>query len=188
MCANGSRQRTSCELVTTRLRLREWNDADLEPFAAINADPHVMAHFVAPLSRAQSDIVAARIRRHFDVHGFGLWAVEIPGHTSFAGVVGLSVPAFEAHFTPCIEIGWRLGSEYWGRGYAFEGAAAAMQFGFERLGLREIVAFTVPANTRSRRLMARLDMTHHEGDDFDHPGLPTGHRLRRHVLYRRAAQ
>ena len=143
-----------------------------------------MEHFPAPLSREESDAAAARIDRHFDGHGFGLWAVEVPGVVPFAGFVGLSVPDFTAPFTPCVEVGWRLAADCWGRGYATEGARVALTFGFETLGLREIVSFTTVGNTRSRLVMARLGMTHDPADDFDHPNLPEGHPLSRHVLYR----
>jgi RimJ/RimL family protein N-acetyltransferase len=123
---------------------------------------------------------------HFEQHSFGLWAVEIPNVTSFAGFIGLSVPRFEAHFTPCVEIGWRLAAEYWGRGYASEGARAVLTLGFETLGLDEVVSFTAPGNLRSRRVMEKIGMLHNPADDFDHPALPVGHRLRHHVLYRMA--
>lgn len=172
------------ELRTERLVLRAWRDADRAPFAALNADPRVVEHLSAPLARADSDALAARIVAHFAQHGFGPWAVEVPGVTPFAGFVGLAVPPFTARFTPCVEVLWRLAAEHWGRGYASEGARAALDFGFERLGLAEIVAFTVPGNTRSRRVMEKLGMTHDPADDFDHPSLPDGHPLRRHVLYR----
>ncbi|HZN33158.1 MAG TPA: GNAT family N-acetyltransferase [Pirellulaceae bacterium] len=172
------------ELRTERLLLRRWRAADREPFAALNADPRVMEHFPALLSREQSDERVERIEAHFQQHGYCQWAVEIPGVTPFAGFIGLSVPQFEAHFTPCVEIGWRLAADCWGRGYATEGARAALPFGFEKLALAEIVSFTVPANVRSRRVMEKLGMTHDPADDFDHPLLPAGHPLRRHVLYR----
>jgi RimJ/RimL family protein N-acetyltransferase len=172
------------ELQTDRLRLRRWLPADRVPFAALNADPRVMEHFPAVLSREASDALATRIEAHFDRHGFGLWALEIPTVASFAGFVGLAVPGFEAHFTPCVEVGWRLASAYWGRGYATEGARAALTFGFRSLALREIVSFTVPGNVRSRQVMERIGMARHPADDFDHPALPEGHRLRGHVLYR----
>jgi len=174
------------EIRTARLRLRRWRADDREAFAALNSDPRVMEHFPAVLSRAESDALADRIEGHFTQHGFGLWAVEIPGSVEFAGFLGLAAPAFQAHFTPCIEIGWRLRRDCWGKGYATEGARAALRFGFERLGLEEIVSFTVPANLRSRRIMERIGMQHSPADDFDHPLLPAGHPLRRHVLYRRA--
>jgi RimJ/RimL family protein N-acetyltransferase len=172
------------ELRTERLVLRRWRPSDREPFAALNADPRVAEHLGGPLSREASDAVAARIEAHFARHHFGLWALEIPGVAPFAGFVGLSAPAFEAHFTPCVEIGWRLAARHWGAGYATEGARAALAFGFEALGQPEIVSFTVPANTRSRRVMEKLGMRRDPAGDFDHPALPPGHPLRRHVLYR----
>ena len=172
------------ELETERLILRRWRPEDLEPFAAINADPRVVEHFPGALSREESDALAARIEAHFAAHGFAQWAVEVRGLVPFAGFIGLSVPQFEAHFTPCVEIGWRLAATCWGSGYATEGASAALAFGFEALGLAEIVSFTVPANVRSRRVMEKLGMRHDPAGDFEHPLLPPGHRLRRHVLYR----
>jgi len=172
------------ELRTDRLRLRRWLPGDRDPFAALNADPRVAEHLPKRLSRKESDSLAARIEAHFDEHGFGLWAVEVCGVAPFIGFVGLSVPGFEAHFTPCVEIGWRLGAAHWGYGYATEGARAALAFAFEVLGLEEIISFTVPANARSRRVMERIGMTHAPADDFDHPLVPDGHPLRRHVLYR----
>jgi len=172
------------EFRTRRLLLRRWREADHEPFAAINADPIVMEHFPALLSRQETDASIARIEVHFAKHGYGLWAVEIPGVTPFAGFVGLSIPRFEADFMPCVEIGWRLAAEFWGRGYATEGARAALAFGFEQLSLAEILSFTVPANIRSRRVMEKLGMTYNAADDFDHPLVPAGHPLVRHVLYR----
>jgi RimJ/RimL family protein N-acetyltransferase len=136
------------------------------------------------LSRDESDSMISRIEAHFADHGFGLWAVEIDGVAPFCGYVGLSVPRFEAHFTPCVEVGWRLAPQYWGHGYATEGARAAVAWAFETLRLNEIVSFTVPDNKRSRRVMEKVGMTHDPNDDFDHPQLPVGHALRRHVLYR----
>jgi len=175
------------EIRTDRLLLRRWLPSDRQPFAALNADPQVMAHFVAPLSPAESDRLAARIDAHFKQHGFGLWALEIQGITTFAGFVGLSVPTFKAAFTPCVEIGWRLAAEQWGHGYATEAARAVLMFGFDALALGEIVSFTVPGNVRSRRVMERIGMRHDPDDDFDHPGFSEGHQLRRHVLYRIAS-
>jgi RimJ/RimL family protein N-acetyltransferase len=174
------------EIQTDRLRLRRWREADRSPFADMNADPRVMEHFPKTLSREESDAAVARNEAHFGEHGYGSWAVEIPNVAPFAGFIGLCIPRFEAHFTPCVEIGWRLAAEYWGRGYATEGARAALVFGFETLKLDEIVSFTVPANLRSRRVMEKLGMTHDPVDDFDHPLLAEGSPLRRHVLYRLA--
>ena len=171
-------------LVTQRLRLRGWRESDLPAFAALNADPRVMEHFPKLLARAESDERAAKIIEHFARHDFGLWAVEVTGVADFIGFVGLNVPAFDAHFTPCVEIGWRLAYDHWHKGYATEGARAAVAFAFNDLQLNEIVSFTVPANRRSRTVMERLGMTHSPDDDFEHPVLPEGHPLRRHVLYR----
>lgn len=171
-------------LTTARLRLRQWREEDLAPFAALNADPQVMEFFPKVLTRAESDTVAGRIRDHFARHGFGLWAVEAPGIAHFVGFVGLAVPSFEAHFTPCVEIGWRLAREHWGHGYATEAATAALAFAFGDRALEEIVAFTVPANIPSRRVMGRLGMRRLPADDFEHPAIAAGHPLRSHVLYR----
>ncbi len=169
---------------TARLKLRPWSEADLEPFAALNADPRVMEFFPKRLSREESDAVATRIRNNFERHGYGLWAVELPELAPFIGFVGLSVPSFAAHFTPCVEIGWRLACEHWGRGYAGEAALAVLEFGFNELRLDEIVSFTTTTNQRSMRVMERIGMTRTPEDDFDHPSLAEGHPQRRHVLYR----
>jgi RimJ/RimL family protein N-acetyltransferase len=150
----------------------------------MNADPRVMQYFPGALSVEESDRFVRRIEAHFERHGFGLWAVEIPGVVPFAGFIGLSIPAFDAHFTPCVEIGWRLAAEQWGRGYATEGARAVLSFGFETLQLGEIVSFTVVDNLRSRRVMERIGMAHDPADDFDHPAGAGGPPPRRHVLYR----
>jgi RimJ/RimL family protein N-acetyltransferase len=171
-------------LTSARLRLRAWREEDLGPFATLNGDARVMEFFHHPLDRSESDALAGRIREHFERNGFGLWAVEVPGVAEFTGFVGLSVPTFQADFTPCVEIGWRLAYEHWGRGYATEAARAVLAFGFRDLELDEIVSFTVPANSRSRRVMERLGMTQSGADDFEHPAFPAGHPLRSHVLYR----
>ena len=165
-----------------RVLMREWVPNDLEPFAALNADPRVMEHYPSLLTRAESDaFVHGRIVPQFAERGFGLWAVEVPEVTPFVGYVGLLVHTFEAEFTPCVEIGWRLAFPYWGNGYATEAARVAIGFGFDEGGLDEIVSFTVPANRRSIAVMERLGMSY--VGEFDHPKLPVGHRLRRQVLY-----
>ena len=171
-------------LRTPRLVLRHWRPYDREPFAAMNADPVVMAHFPAPLTRAASDALADAIEAHQSARGFGLWALDIPGSAPFAGYVGLSVPGFTAPFTPCVEIGWRLAAAHWGRGYATEAARAVLTHAWEVLELDEVVSFTTAGNARSRAVMTRLGMRYDPADDFDHPRLPPGHPLRRHVLYR----
>jgi len=172
---------------TARTLMRPWRSSDLAPFARFNADPEVMEHFEAPLSRAQSDASAARFSDHVRTHGYGFWALEIPGVAEFVGFVGLLPVSFVARFTPAVEIGWRLGRPYWGYGYASEAARGAARFGFDVLGLREIVAYTVPANIRSRAVMTRIGMVHDPAGDFEHPKVPVGHRLRPHVLYRLSA-
>ncbi|WP_319463557.1 GNAT family N-acetyltransferase [Micromonospora sp. RTP1Z1] len=165
------------------MRLRRWRAADRAAFAQMNADPEVMEHFPAPLTRYGSDLLVDRIEAGFDQHGFGLWAIEVVTTGQFVGFTGLSVPGFEAHFTPAVEVGWRLARPAWGQGYATEAARAAIDYGFTRVGLPMIVSFTAAINARSRAVMDRLGMTRDPADDFDHPNLPLGHRLRRHVLY-----
>lgn len=170
-------------LQTPRLLLRPWRDEDLAPYAALNADPEVMRHFPALLSREESDAQAERIRANFEARGWGLWAVEVKGGAPFIGFVGLAVPGFEAPFMPATEIGWRLARSAWGQGYASEAARAALGFGFAQLGLEAIVSFTALGNQRSRAVMERIGM-HNTGQDFEHPRVPEGSPLRRHVLYR----
>lgn len=172
------------ELQTPRLVLRQWREADLAPFAALNADPEVMRHFPTVLTRAESDALAFGARALIAARGWGLWAVEVREGARFIGFVGLAEPRFDAHFTPAVEVGWRLARAHWGSGYATEGARAAISFAFDELGLEEIVSFTTVANERSRKVMERLGMTHDPADDFDHPLLAHGDPLRPHVLYR----
>lgn len=169
---------------TERLLLRPWRDSDLEPLAALNADPRVMQHFPRLLTRDESQAMILRIQGIFSERGFGLWALEVKDGAPFIGFCGLLAPGFTAHFTPCVEIGWRLAADHWGQGYAREAARAALAYGFDRARLDEIVSFTVPANVRSRRVMEAIGMTRDPEDDFEHPALPPGHPLRRHVLYR----
>jgi RimJ/RimL family protein N-acetyltransferase len=174
-------------LLTPRLELRRWRTADRAPFIHLNADPRVMEYFPALLTAAESSEMMARIEDHFLRYGFGLWAAELRETGEFTGFIGLNMPTFETHFTPCVEIGWRLAPQFWGHGLATEGARAVLHYGFTDLALPEIVAFTVPANHRSRRVMEKLAMTHNPADDFNHPRFPEDHPLRRHVLYRKAA-
>jgi RimJ/RimL family protein N-acetyltransferase len=171
-------------LETGRLLLREWRDGDREPFAVLNADPRVMEHFPSRLTTSESDAFVDRMIERWAVDGFGLWAVERPADGRLLGFAGLAAPTFEAHFTPAVEIGWRFAVKAWGHGYATEAARAAVRFAFEDLNLAEIVSFTVPANLRSRAVMERIGMTRNAADDFDHPRIPDGDALRRHVLYR----
>jgi RimJ/RimL family protein N-acetyltransferase len=165
---------------SARLRLRTWTEADRGPLAAMNADPVVMEHFPAILTREQSDQQFARIHAHFDQHGFGLWVLE--AGTVWLGFVGLNHVPFAASFTPAVEIAWRLVRSAWGHGYASEAARLALAYAFEELRLPHVVSFTATQNVRSRAVMERIGLRYQH--DFDHPALPEGHRLRRHVLYR----
>ena len=171
-------------LDTARLILRRWRDSDREPFARINADPRVMEFFPSTLTRVESDALIDRAEENYARHGFGPNALELRATGELVGFTGLFVPAFEAHFTPCVEIGWRLAAEHWGKGLATEAARAVLDDAFTQLHLAEIVSFTATTNTRSQRVMKRLGMTHNPDEDFNHPDLPQGHPLQRHVLYR----
>jgi RimJ/RimL family protein N-acetyltransferase len=171
-------------LRTERLILRPWRPEDLEPFAALNADDRVTETLGGSATRAISDALAKRWSDSFAAHGFGYWAVELPGGAPFIGAIGLAVPGFDAHFMPAVEIGWRLAFDHWGKGYATEGARGALDFGFNQAGLDEIVAFTAASNTRSRAVMERLGMHTDPKDDFNHVRLGPDHPLYHHVLYR----
>jgi len=181
---NRSKGMRMAEFTIETARLRPWRAEDLAPFAALNADPAVMEHFPRPLDQAESDAMAERIGVHFDRHGFGFWAVELKEDGRFIGLVGLAVPLWTVSVTPCVEVGWRLAAAYWGQGYASEAAAAALDHGFGAQGLAEILACTLPDNRRSRAVMERLGMRRSAADDFDHPSVPVGHPMVRHVLYR----
>jgi RimJ/RimL family protein N-acetyltransferase len=179
-----ARPMAAVELHTVRLKLRSWRDEDRAPFAALNADLTVMEHFPAVLTRTASDALVDAIVAGFNQRGWGLWAVEVVSGGEFAGFVGLNPVTFPAPFTPAVEIGWRLGPSHWDRGFATEAARAVLNYGFEEVGLREIVSFTATSNRRSQRVMQKLGMTHDPDDDFDHPGVDPLSPLRRHVLYR----
>jgi len=171
---------------TERLILRPWRDADLAPFAALNADPEVMEFFPETLSRTESDALARRVMGRIAEEGFGFFAVEEKGGDPFIGMVGVSVPHYGADLPcgPCTEVGWRLARSSWGKGYASEAARASLAFAFDTLGVDEVVSFTAVQNLRSQAVMRRIGMTRDMACDFDHPLLPQGHRLLRHVLYR----
>lgn len=172
------------ELRTRRTLLRQWQDDDLEPWVAMNADPAVRRHFPSVLTRDEALGEAERMRAVLARRGWGAWALEIPGVMPFAGFVGLMVPAWESHFTPAVEIGWRLPRAAWSQGWASEAAAAAAAFALEALQLDELVAITLPGNRASRRVMERIGMAHDERGDFAHPRLASDHPMSRHVLYR----
>ncbi len=178
--------RTVPELRTERLLLRRWRAGDRAPFAALNADAEVMRHFPRTMTREASDRLAGLIEADLERQGWGLWALEERATGRFLGFTGLARAAFDAPFTPAVEIGWRLSRDAWGNGFATEAARAATEFAFRGLGLDELVAYTAEANARSRAVMGRLGMRHDAGGDFDHPHVVDGE-LRRHVLYRLTA-
>jgi RimJ/RimL family protein N-acetyltransferase len=170
---------------TPRMILRPWRDEDYAPYAALNADPEVRRYWPSTLSKEESDAQAARLQKHIGEHGFGFWAAEAPGVARFIGFVGLKHVEPDLPFAPAIEAGWRLARNYWGRGYAAEGAMAALADGFGRLGLGEIVSYAVAVNAPSRRVMERIGMTHHPAEDFDHKNRKPNDPLRRYVVYRK---
>ncbi len=167
---------------TARLLLRDWKDEDLEPFAALNLDPAVREFFPSLETREESAAGMARARAHLAERGYGMWAAEVPGVAPFIGFIGLHFPHLPPPFEPKVEIGWRLAKEHWGHGYATEGALASLKWGFEVSKLEEIVAMTAVTNKRSWSVMEKLGMQ--RADDFNHPGVPAGHPLERHVMYR----
>jgi len=170
---------------TPRMILRPWRDEDNAPYAALNADPEVRRYWPATLSKEESDAQAARLQKHIEEHGFGFWAAEVLGLARFIGFVGLKPVEPDLPFAPAIEAGWRLARNYWGRGYATEGAQASLADGFGRLGLEEIVSYAVAVNTPSRRVMERIGMTHRPAEDFDHRDRKPNDPLRRYVVYRK---
>jgi RimJ/RimL family protein N-acetyltransferase len=172
---------TITELETDRLRLRQWQDRDHDPFALLNADARVMEFYPATLDRAASQAMVDRCQRLIAERGWGLWAVELKATQQFIGYVGLHIPGYELPFSPCVEVGWRLAYDHWGQGYATEAAKASLAFGFEQLKLATIVSFTAVQNTRSRAVMERLGMQ--QTGTFEHPSLPVNHPLRLHYLY-----
>lgn len=169
---------------TERLILRRWREEDLEPFSLMNSDVRVMEYFPKLLSQEETKAFIERISRHMDNHRYGLFACELKETGKFIGYVGLAIPNIETEFTPCVEIGWRLAFDYWGNGYATEGAKAVLKFGFEEVGLNEILSWTVPANMRSRRIMEKIGMKQDATGSFRHPKLAEDHPLSMHVLYR----
>jgi RimJ/RimL family protein N-acetyltransferase len=173
---------------TARLLLRNWRAEDIEPFARMNQDPLVMRYFPATLPIEESREKAELSARVLAERGWGCWAVELKSEAAFIGFIALAEPSFESHFTPCVEIGWRIVKEYWGQGLAPEGARAVLDFAFGSLGLDEVVSFTAAINAPSRRVMEKLGMIHNPADDFDHPRIPPDNPVCRHVLYRAARE
>jgi ribosomal-protein-alanine N-acetyltransferase len=178
------RGRPPLERRTERLILRPFRGSDRDWFARLNADACVMQYFPSPLTRAQSDALVDGVQKHFETRGFGPWAIELSEADACIGAAGLAIPSFESHFTPCVEVVWRLAAEHWGHGYAQEAARAALYTAFVHLELEQVVSFTAINNQRSWRVMERLGMRRNPNEDFDHPNVPAEHPLRRHVLYR----
>jgi RimJ/RimL family protein N-acetyltransferase len=169
---------------TPRLILRTWQDADVEPYWQINQDPKVLEFLLVPLSIEQVRDFIAKNNQIQLQKNYSLWAVELKENRSLIGFIGLNYTDWPAHFTPAVEIGWRLGSQYWGQGYATEGAVAVLEYGFTKVGLEEIVSFTVPMNERSIKVMQKIGMSNTAEDNFLHPKLTPDHKLSSHVLYR----
>ena len=170
-------------ITTKRLLIRQWRPSDREPFARLNADKEVMKYFPSTLERSESDLIADTCERLINERGWGFWAVEELATSEFIGFVGIHKPTDNLPCCPCVEIGWRLAKEHWGKGYATEAALACLDFGFSDLGLQEIVSFTAVINTPSRQVMERIGMSFND-EYFEHPRVPDGHALKKHCLYR----
>jgi 3-dehydroquinate dehydratase/shikimate dehydrogenase len=168
---------------TSRLILRPWKDSDLNPFAALNADPRVMKYFPKLMTTEETQTFINVIKSRFDRDGFCFFAAELKETHEFIGMIGLNIPAFTTSFTPCVEIGWRIAFDHWNKGYATEGALACLEYGFRELKLNKILSFTAVENKTSQRIMEKIGMTRVQNGDFDHPNLPEGHPLQRHVLF-----
>ncbi|MEQ6340932.1 MAG: GNAT family N-acetyltransferase [Gammaproteobacteria bacterium] len=170
------------EFETERLHMRQWKPSDREPFAALNSDPRVMAFFPSLLTRIDSDTMADRCQSLIEERGWGFWAAESKATQDIIGFVGLHIPIPELPFSPCVEVGWRLAFQHWGKGFATEAAGGALRVGFDLLGLPEIVSFCAVHHLKSRAVMERLGMR--ESGTFEHPSVPVGSMLRQHCLYR----
>ncbi|MEY2903152.1 MAG: hypothetical protein RLY89_2258 [Bacteroidota bacterium] len=166
---------------TNQLLLRQWKLEDLSAYATMNADPKVMEHFPATLSKEESWNHLQKMQAQIQEKGYGTFALELKKEGTLIGFTGLSIPNFDAEFTPCVEIGWRIASPYWRLGYAFEAAKACLNFAFNEIGLTEIFSFTATTNKPSENLMKKLGMQ--KCGEFEHPKLPMGHSLRKHVIY-----
>ena len=174
------------EIETERLRLRQWRSSDRDTFAELNSDSKVMEFFPALLTRAVSDAIADRCQLLIEERGWGFWAAECKATREFIGFVGLNTPSAGLPFSPCVEVGWRLAFQHWGKGFATEAALEALRIGFQVLQLREIVSFTARGNRRSLAVMKRLGML--ESGTFEHPHVPETTGLRQHFLYRLSSQ
>ncbi|WGU95759.1 GNAT family N-acetyltransferase [Paenibacillus dendritiformis] len=168
-------------LETSRLQLRDWAEADLEPFQRLNADKQVMRYFPKTLSPEETNVFYQSIVAELKECGFGLYAVEVKEDKEFIGLTGFHRATFEADFTPCIEIGWRLKKQAWGKGYATEGAAACLQYGFHELGFRDVYSFTAQVNKPSQNVMKKIGMSFIK--TFNHPKVEKDSPLKEHVLF-----
>lgn len=171
---------------TDRLLLREWGNEDIEPFIALNRDKDVMEFFPSIYSPEQSTQMVGRIRDCYQQNGYCFYACELKQTAEFMGFIGFAKPGFESFFTPCVEIGWRLAKRFWGKGFATEGAAACLEYGFNHLGFIEIYSFTAVLNKKSERIMQKTGMV--KAGEFEHPSLSDGHPLKTHVLYKKAPE
>jgi RimJ/RimL family protein N-acetyltransferase len=169
---------------TNRLILRTWKNSDAKTYFDINQDPKVIEFLRGPMPLEQVNEFIRSVNKQQEKNHYTLWAAELKNTGELIGFIGLNKPDWEAHFTPAVEIGWRLGSQFWGKGYATEGAKACLDFGFNKIGLKEIVSFTVPANLKSIKVMEKIGMTRDLNGDFAHPKLPLDHPLSKHVLYK----
>lgn len=169
---------------TERLLLRTWEEKDIEPFYSMNQDPKVIECLAGPMDIEQVKDFVKKMNTQQEERNYSLWAVEIKESGEFIGFIGLNYTDWEADFTPAVEVGWRLDSKYWGNGYAPEGAKACLEYGFNKIGLEEIISLTVPFNSNSRRVMEKIGLKRDLNGDFTHPKLPKDHRLSQHVLYR----
>ena len=167
---------------TERLVLRTWKESDILPFSAMNQDQKVMEFFPSTLSPGESATLYQKIIASFEQKGFGLFAVEAKQTQEFVGFIGFSQPTFTSYFTPCVEIGWRLARQFWGRGFATEGAKACLQYGFSALDFMDIYSWTAKINSKSVNVMEKIGLTC--DGEFEHPNIPPGHPLRTHVLYK----
>lgn len=172
-------------LETKRLNLRKWYiNQDLQTWTSIISDPRVMKYFPSIGNKIMAAEFIENANKHIDTHGYGLFACELKENSELIGFVGINIPSFQAHFTPCVEIAWRLSTNHWYKGLATEAAIACLELGFKTYHIQEIVAFTTTNNLKSRRVMEKIGMTYNQADDFNHPLLSKDHLLCLHVLYR----
>ena len=174
-------------LKTPRLNLRQWRTDDCPLFAELTSDPEVMRYFPATLDRVSSDALVSFFQTSITHYGWGFWAAEITETAEFIGFIGINQPTQQLPFSPCVEIGWRLAKQFWGKGYASEGASACLKFAFEELALTEVVSMTPLLNHRSEKVMQRIGMLDTK-QNFIYPTIPEGHKLAEHVLYKITAE